>query len=115
MSARVHSTREVEELIKLNDKYKVQFLPPVTDRLDPWQEPYADVFAQISEIEKFTFKGYPPDSHPDKAGAARKKLLVREIQTNAAQCRTEHENEAGWINNVASLVLKRLSGVEFVW
>ena len=110
-----HSPREVQELVELIKKYQVSFLPPVTDQLESWQLPYADVFAQITEIEKLTFKDYPPFNHFDKVGAAKKKLLVREVQANAAQCKREQENEAGWINNVASLVLKRLNGCDFVW
>ena len=111
-----HSEREVEELVKLIIEYKVQFLPPGTDdHLESWQLPYKDVFEQITEIQKITFKNYPPTNHFDEAGASKKKLLVREIQANAAQCSGEQENEAGWINNVASLVLRRLNGFEFVW
>ena len=110
-----HSEGEVQKLVQLINEFKVLFLPPVTDDLEPWQLPYADVFAQVSEIERTTFKTYPPVGHLDAAGAARKKLLVREIQVNAAQCKREQDNEAGWINNVASLVLKRLNGFEFVW
>ena len=111
-----HSTKESQELMELIHKYKVLFLPPGTEQhLESWQLPYRDVFEQITAIEKVTFKDYPPANHFDKAGAAKKKLLVREIQANAAQCRRERENEAGWINNVASLILKRLNGFDFVW
>jgi hypothetical protein len=111
-----HTDREVQVLVDLIKEYKVVFLPPGTgDQLEPWQLPYRDVFEQIAEIEKVSFMNYPPPGHFDEAGAARKKLLVREIQGNAAQCKREQDNEAGWINNVASLVLKRLNGFDFFW
>ena len=111
-----HSEREVEELVKLITQYKVHFLPPgLDDNLESWQLPYSHVFEQISDIQKVTFRDYPPSNHFDEAGASKKKLLALEIQANAVQCSREDENEAGWINNVASLVFRRLSGFEFIW
>jgi hypothetical protein len=106
-------------LVQLNRQWKISFLPPLGHNdllhLQTWQLPYVEFFCQIQEIKNINFGTYPLSDHPDRLGAARKKLLVREIQTNVAQCSREKDNEAGWINSVANLVFRRLNGFGYTW
>lgn len=111
-----HSDTEWEDLCKLNNEYKIQFLGPATD-ID-WEReglPYKGLFEQISSIQNIKFADYPSRKNPDPEGAYQKKLLARKIQANAARCKRERDNEAGWINNVANLVFGHLDGVELRW
>lgn len=111
-----HSEPEVVKLLKLNNDYKIRFRPPAT--ATDWDRenlPCRGLFDQIAQIRTIKFVEYPPEGHADSDNANRKKLLVRKIQANAARCRRERDNEAGWINNVASLVFDRLDGTEFDW
>jgi hypothetical protein len=111
-----HSEPDVIRLLKLNDDYKIHFRPPAT-AID-WDRdglPCRALFEQISQIRTIKFVEYPSNDHPDSESANQKKFLVRKIQANAARCRRERDNEAGWINNVASLVFERLDGFEFRW
>ncbi|OCT45182.1 hypothetical protein CLCR_06447 [Cladophialophora carrionii] len=107
---------ESAELVRLIHQYKVLFLDPgPSNRTQRWAEPYKHLLDQIVEIQAIRFDTYPPASHHDVEGACRRKLLVRKIQANAIRCKRERDNEAGWINNVASLVFERVNGIEFVW
>lgn len=112
-----HSETEVVKLLKLNDDYKIHFHPsPLTAiEWDHERLPGRCLFEQILRIRTIKFVEYPSKDHPDSVAANRKKLLVRKIQANAARCKRERDNEAGWINNVASLVFERLDGFEFRW
>jgi hypothetical protein len=107
---------ESAQLAKLMDEYKVMFLDPTpSHRLQRWAEPYKHLLDQIVEIQAVRFDAYPPADHHDIEGACNRKLLVRKIHANAIRCKRERDNEAGWINNVASLVFERVNGIEFVW
>lgn len=111
-----HSEPEAVKLVKLIEDYKIHFRTPIdASRWEREGLPCRSLFDQMSEIKTIEFGKYPPIGHPDSEGAARKKLLVRQIQANAARCKREGDNEAGWINNVASLVFERLDGFEFRW
>ncbi|KEF55829.1 uncharacterized protein A1O9_08580 [Exophiala aquamarina CBS 119918] len=110
---RQHSAPEVTTLLKLNHDYKIRFHTAATK--SDWEReglPGRGLFDQIEKIKTIKFSEYPPRNHPDKATANRKKLLVRRIQANATRCKREGDNEVGWINNVANLVLGRLDGFE---
>jgi hypothetical protein len=107
--------RDVKLLLDLNRTWKIKFWPIGAGSLEPWQQPYRELFHQIEQIKDIKFGNYPLQDTLDQPGAARKKLLVREIQSNATQCDNENENEAGWINNVGSLVFRRLNGFDIIW
>ncbi|KAF2228581.1 hypothetical protein EV356DRAFT_512709 [Viridothelium virens] len=104
---RERATTESEQLVALVHQYKVLFLNPATSNRDQtWAKPYKHLLDQIVEIQAVCFKAYPHANHPDVEGACRRKLLARKIQANATRCKKERNNEAGWINNVASLVFE---------
>ncbi|KAI9696320.1 MAG: hypothetical protein M1820_008162 [Bogoriella megaspora] len=112
---RERTQNETAELAKLIDRYKVLYLNPApSNRTQRWAEPYKHLLDQIDEIQAVRFDAYPHANHHDVEGAYRRKLLVRKIQANAVRCRRERRNEAGWINNVGSLVFDRINGIEFV-
>lgn len=110
------SKAENEKLLELVHDLKIHFIPAIT--LSDWDRdglPCTNLFEQILQIQNVKFSEYPPPDHRDSEGANQKKLLVRRIQASAARCKREKDNEAGWINNVANLVLERLDGYEFNW
>ncbi|KAI9662968.1 MAG: hypothetical protein M1821_008015 [Bathelium mastoideum] len=112
---RERTANESSQLVSLIHEYKVLFLDPApSNRNQKWAEPYKHLLDQIVEIQAVRFDAYPPTNHHDVEGACRRKLLVRKIQANAIRCKRERDNEAGWINNVASLVFERVDGIEFV-
>ena len=103
-------------LQKLINDWKVDFESVTTpDEWDAGRLPCKHIFEQILEIKSITFTDYPRVEHSDREAANQKKLLVRRLQANVARCRREKDNEAGWINNVASLVFENLDGFEFRW
>lgn len=107
---------ESARLMELIHKYKVLFTDPApSNRAQQWAAPYTHLLDQIREIQAVRFDRYPPAGHEDVEGACRRKLLVRKVQANSIRCKREEDTEAGWINNVASLVFERLNGIEFVW
>jgi hypothetical protein len=111
-----HTPQEAQQLRRLISDWKIDFesIPTLGD-WDARHFPSKHIFEQILEIKAVTFVGYPRDEHPNKQIALQKKLLVRKLQANAARCRREMDNEAGWINNVANLVFEGLNGFEFQW
>lgn len=111
-----HTKKEAEQLRSLVRDWKVDF--DAVTSLDDWEDkhlPSRNLFEQILEIQAVKFAEYPGDGHIDPATANKKKIRTRKLQANAYRCRREQDNEAGWINNVASLVFESLDGSEFQW
>jgi hypothetical protein len=113
--ARDHSDTDARALWQLIHDYKVFFGSASEHRHKTWLDPYRLLLNQIGEIKAIRFEDYPPANHHDPEAASMRKLLVRRIQFKALRCRLEGDNEAGWINNVASLVFEQLDQFEFVW
>lgn len=110
------SLAEALQLRSVIYDWKIDFESATT--LDDWDArhlPSRHIFEQILDIKTVTFATYPGDQHLYKETAIQKKLLVRRLQANAARCKQEYDNEAGWVNNVANLVFESLNGFEFRW
>jgi hypothetical protein len=113
---RKKSLAEKETSDVLEQRYHVSFLVRDSiDRLGLWAQPCKPLLNQLEEILAITFDEYPPQNHPDIEGACRKKLVAHKIRANAHRCRSEQNNEAGWINNVASLLFDCINDIDSIW
>lgn len=116
VSVKEHTDAEAEQLRSLIRDWKVDF--DAVTSLEDWDDrhlPSRNLFQQILEIQAVKFARYPGDGNIDRTAANKKKIRTRKLQANAYRCRREQDNEAGWINNVASVVFECMDGSEFRW